>query len=72
VRKKNTLVKDVINGNIPNLSFRKAIIRVKRAEWHNLLNLVTYVSLGHSRDKFLWGLTKWNLLSLHNVLPFNG
>jgi hypothetical protein len=55
VRKNNSLVKDVVNGNIPNLSFRRAIVGVKLVAVHNLTNLLTHVSLGHSRDKFLWG-----------------
>ena len=58
VRKKNVLVKDVINGNIPNLSFRRSIIGVKQVEWHNLLNLMATISLEESRDKFIWGLTQ--------------
>lgn len=55
MRKKNTLVKGVMNGNISNLSFRRAIIRVKWVEWHNLLNLLTSVSLGHLRDNYYGG-----------------
>jgi hypothetical protein len=54
---RNTLVKDVINENIPNISFRRAIIEVKQVKWHNLLNLMATISLEESRDKFIWGLT---------------
>jgi hypothetical protein len=49
VRKKNDLVKDVINENIPNLSFCRAIVEVKWFEWKNLSNLMAIV-LGQSRD----------------------
>jgi hypothetical protein len=55
VRKRNVLVKDVMNGNLPKLSFRRAIVGVKRVEWQNLLTLLASIPLGHSKDKFLWG-----------------
>ena len=55
VRKRNVLVKDVMNGNLPNLYFCSAIVEVKRVEWRNLSTLLASIPLGHSKDKFLWG-----------------
>jgi hypothetical protein len=55
VRKKNVLVKNVMNGNISNLSFRRAIVGVKQVEWHNLLHLMATIYFRESRDKFLFG-----------------
>jgi hypothetical protein len=38
MRKKNALVKDVMYGNVHNLSFRKAIVGIKLVEWYNFCN----------------------------------
>ena len=46
VRKRKALVKDVMNGNLPNLSFRRAIVGVKRVEWHNLSTLLASIPAG--------------------------
>lgn len=55
VLKRNSLVKDVMNGNILNLSFHITIVGIKLVGWHNLSNLIAFVTLGQSRDKFFWG-----------------
>jgi hypothetical protein len=52
VRKRNALVKDVMNENIPNLSFCRAIVGIKMVEWHNLSNLLASVALGQLGDNF--------------------
>jgi hypothetical protein len=44
-----------MNENIPDLSFCRAIVRVKLVEWLNLLNLMTIVDLGELSDKFIRG-----------------
>jgi hypothetical protein len=67
MRKNNALVKDVMNGNIPNLSFRRAIIRVKQVEWHNLLNLMATIYLEESRDKFISEAHRDGLFSVHSM-----
>jgi hypothetical protein len=55
VPNKNALVKDVLIGNIPHLSFHISIIRVKLVEWNNFLNLLATILLRQSSDKFIWG-----------------
>ena len=67
MRKNNALVKDVMNGNIPNLSFRRSIIGVKQVEWHNLLNLMAIVSLEEPRDKYILGAHKDGLFSVRSM-----
>jgi hypothetical protein len=67
VRKKNALFKDVMSGNLPNLSFRRAIVGVKLVEWYKLSNLLASIHLG----QFLLGAPKWNFLISLSVLPFN-
>ena len=67
VRKRKALVKDVMNGNLPNLSFRRAIVGVKRVEWHNLSTLLASIPLGHSKDKFLWGPHRNGVFSVQSM-----
>jgi hypothetical protein len=54
MRKRNALVKDVMNENIPNLSFCRASVRIKMIEWYNLSNLLASVALGQLGDKFFF------------------
>jgi hypothetical protein len=42
VSKRNALVKDVMNGNIPNLSFCGNIVRLKLVEWQIKFNGICY------------------------------
>jgi hypothetical protein len=67
VRKRKFLVKDVINGNLPNLYFCRAIVGVKRIEWRNLSTLLASIPLGHSKDKFLWGLHRNGVFSVQSM-----
>jgi hypothetical protein len=53
VRRKNVLVKDVMNENITKLYFCQVIVGVKHVELHNLSNLLATVPLRQTRDKFL-------------------
>ena len=70
VRKRNVLVKDVMNGNVPNLSFRRSIVGVKRVEWHNY-NFTRIYSFGSFEGQILmWTASKWSFLSPLNVSPF--
>jgi hypothetical protein len=67
VHKKNVLAKDVMHGNVPNLSFRRAIVEIKLVEWHNLSNLLASVSLGQSKDKFLSGGHRDGMFSVRSM-----
>jgi hypothetical protein len=55
VHKKNVLVKVVMNGNIPNLSFHRTIVGVKLVEWHNALHPMIAAHLDQSRENFICG-----------------
>jgi hypothetical protein len=70
MRKRNVLVNDVMNGNLPNLSFRRAIVVVKQVEWHNLSTLLAYIPLGHSKDKILWGPHRNGVFSVQSMYRF--
>jgi hypothetical protein len=67
MRKINVSVKYVMNGNLPNISFRIAIVGVKRVEWHNLSTLLASMPLGHSKDKFLWGPHRNGVFFVHST-----
>jgi hypothetical protein len=54
VHNKSALVADVFSDMNFNLSFRRTIMGIKLVEWHNLLNLLTTVTLNPSRDNFVW------------------
>jgi hypothetical protein len=71
MRKKNALVKDVMNGNITHTSFYRTIVGVKFVEWQLLSNLMATDPSGQSGDKFFWGAPRWTFFSSINILPFN-
>lgn len=56
-----------MNGNLPNLYFCRAIVEVKRVEWRNLSTLLASIPLGHSKDKFLWGLHRNGVFSVQSM-----
>jgi hypothetical protein len=71
VHKKNVLVRVVMNGNIPNLSFYRTIVGVKLIEWHNILHLMVAAHLDQSREIYLGAHRDGLFISLFNVLSFN-
>jgi hypothetical protein len=70
VQNKSALVADVFSGTNLNLFFRRTIIRIKLAEWHNMLNLLTAITLSLSRDKFVWDCHKNGILSVQSMYHF--
>ena len=66
VRNKSALVAYVFSDTNLNLSFRRTIMGIKLVEWHNMLNLLTEVTLSLSRDKFVWTIIRMEF-SLSNL-----
>ena len=51
---KLALIIDVFSATNLNLSFHRTIRGIKLMEWHNMLNLISIVTLNLSSDKFVW------------------
>jgi hypothetical protein len=43
---------------------------IKLVEWHNMLNLLTVVTLSLSRDKFVWDSHKNGIFSVQSMYYF--
>ena len=74
VRNKSALVVDVFSDSNLNLSFRRTIRGIKMVEWHNLLNLLTTVTLNPARDNFVWDGHKngiFSVQSMYHLLIYN-
>ena len=67
VRNKSALVVDVFSYSNFNLSFRRTIRGIKMVEWHNLLNLLTTVTLNPARDNFVWDGHKNGIFSVQSM-----
>jgi hypothetical protein len=67
---KSALVADVFSDTNLNLSFRHTIIGIKLVEWHNMLNLLTVVTLSLSRDKFIWDGHRNGIFSVQSMYRF--
>jgi hypothetical protein len=70
VRNKSALVADVFSDTNLNLSFRHTIVGIKLVEWHNMLSLLTAVTLSLFRDKFVWDGHKNGNLSVQSMYHF--
>ena len=67
VRNKSALVAYVFSDTNLNLSFRRTIMGNKLVEWHNMLNLLTEVTLSLSRDKFVWDGQRNRIFSVQSM-----
>jgi hypothetical protein len=45
-------------------------MRIKLVEWHNMLNLITVVTLSVSRDKFVWDDHKNGIFYVQSMYYF--
>lgn len=67
VRNKSALVAYVFSDTNLNLSFRRTIMGNKLVEWHNMLNLLSEVTLSLSRDKFVWDGQRNGIFSVQSM-----
>jgi hypothetical protein len=67
VRNKSALVVDIFSDTNFNLSFCRTIRGIKMVEWHNLLNLLTTVTLNPARDNFVWDGHKNEIFSVQSM-----
>jgi hypothetical protein len=67
VRNKSALVVDVFSATNFNLSFHRTIRGIKLMEWHNMLNLLSNVTLNLSSDKFVWDGHKNGIFSVQSM-----
>ena len=67
VRRKNSLVSDVIRSSHLNLSFRRPIVGVKFTEWQLMMAQLSMVRLGDEHDKFKWGAHKTGVFSVWSM-----
>ncbi|WVZ51322.1 hypothetical protein U9M48_002476, partial [Paspalum notatum var. saurae] len=67
VRRKHATVEEVLRTNPYNVSFRRALIRNKFNEWHNLVARIAFVNLQEGKDQFVWGLHNKGHFSVNSM-----